>query len=380
MAMRNQPILITLLVFLIMNMSPDDELRSQIVSPEVHPDRKVTFRLLAPNAEKVLVKGLVGQDAQPMQKGDRGIWEVTVGPLVPELHSYVFEVDGADLLDPSNRMVKKWLTCQNMVEVPGTPPLLHEQQSVPHGVVHHHLYPSKSADRQRGVYVYTPPGYDREHPDGYPLLVLLHGFGDDESAWLEVGRAHYIADNLLAAGTIQPLVIAMPYGHPLPIERPRTFRNDYASRNIDAMDQDLQRDLMPLLERTYPITDSRMKRAIAGLSMGGGQSLTIGLRHLDQFAWIAGFSSATPSGDLDQQFSHLVEDVARTNERLGLLWIGCGKDDFLIDRNRDFTTWLSDKGIDHTYRLTDGGHDWTVWRKYLAELLPLLFLESGDSE
>jgi enterochelin esterase family protein len=372
--------LTTLLVFLIMNMAPDDELRSQIVSPEVHPDRTVTFRLLAPHAEKVFVKGLVGLDAQAMEKGERGIWEITVGPLVPELHSYVFEVDGADLLDPSNRMVKKWLTCENMVEVPGTPPLLHERQPVLHGVVHYHIYESDSTGRQRGVYVYTPPGYDAARPSPYPLLLLLHGFGDDESAWLEVGRANLIADNLIAAGKIQPMVIALPYGHPLPIERPRTFRDDYATRNIGALDEDFQQDLLPMLSDTYHLADSRAQRAIVGLSMGGGQSLTIGLRHLDQFAWIGGFSSATPQGNLDQQLAHLVEDVAKTNERISLLWIGCGEDDFLLERNQAFTAWLSDKEIDHVYRLTAGGHDWTVWRKYLAEFLPLLFHTTGESE
>jgi enterochelin esterase-like enzyme len=371
--MKHQPTFTTLLIFIIMNMSPDDELRSQIVSPEVHPDRTVTFRLLAPNAQEVIVKGLVGLEAQALEKGERGIWQVTVGPLKPELHSYVFEVDGANLLDPSNRRVKKWLTCENMVEIPGAPPLLHEQQSVPHGVVHHHIYDSGSAGHERGVYVYTPPGYAPARRAGYPLLVLLHGFGDDQSAWLEVGCANFIADNLIAAGKIKPLVIAMPYGHPLPLERPSTFRDDYAARNIEALDKDLQQDLMPLLERTYHLTDSRTQRAITGLSMGGGQSLTIGLQHLDQFAWIGGFSSATPQGDLDLEFANLVIDVNRTNKAIELLWVGCGKDDFLIERNQAFDAWLAEKGIDHTYRLTEGGHDWTVWRKYLAEFLPLLF-------
>jgi enterochelin esterase family protein len=266
-----------------------------------------------------------------------------------------------------------------MVEVPGTPPLLHEQQPVAHGVVHHHIYQSKSADHERGVYVYTPPGYDPRRQAGYPLLILLHGFGDDESAWLEVGRANLIADNLIAADTIPPLVIAMPYGHPLPIECPRTFVDDYAVRNINALDNDLQQDLVPFLERTYHLSDSRSERAVAGLSMGGGQALTIGLRRLDEFAWIGGFSAATPQGDLDQQLAGLTEDIQETNESIKLLWIGCGSDDFLYDRNEAFRAWLVRKGIDHTCRFTAGGHDWTVWRYYLAEFLPLLFHENGDN-
>ncbi len=206
----------------------------------------------------------------------------------------------------------------------------------------------------------------------YPLLVLMHGYGDDESAWLEVGRAHWIADNLIAQGKVVPLVIAMPYGHPLPLAESGTF-DDYATRNEVAMEQDLLQDLLPLLESQYRLKDDRLQRAIVGLSMGGGQSLTCGLKNLDRFAWVGGFSSATPRGDVDKQFADLLQDVSATNGQLKLLWIGCGKEDFLLERNEKFHTWLSEKKINHQYRLTDGGHDWMVWRKYLAEFLPQLF-------
>jgi len=350
----------------------EQDLFGQIVSPEVHADRTVTFRLEAPQASKVLVQGLAGVEPQALAKSDNGVWEVTVGPLAPELYSYKFSVDGAEVTDPHNRHVKKWLTVENLVEVPGDPPRLHEQQRVRHGVVHHHTYYSTTADCERGVYVYTPPAYRADGTDPYPMLVLMHGYGDDESAWLEAGRAHWIADNLIAQGKVVPLVIAMPYGHPLPLPKGGTF-DDYATPNQVAMEEDLMQNLLPLLAGQYRLKDDRLQRAVAGLSMGGGQSLTIGLKHLDRFAWIAGFSSATPVGDVDKQLANLLENVSATNEQLKLLWIGCGKEDFLLERNEQFHTWLSDKKINHHYRLTDGGHDWMVWRKYLAEILPQLF-------
>ena len=349
-----------------------DEIAAQLVSPEVHADRRVTFRIKAPQAERILVQGLAGQTPQSMTKHADGLWEVTIGPLAPELYSYVFNIDGTIVTDPHNRNVKKWLSMNSLVEVPGDPPRLHEQVDVPHGVVHHHLYDSKTTNTQRGVYIYTPPGYAANRPQAYPLVLLLHGYGDDESAWLEVGRVNFIMDNLLAVGKAVPIVVAMPYGHPLPIELKTEF-DDYAERNIKLMERDVLNDLIPYVTRHYHVSDDRQQRAIVGLSMGGGQSLTIGLKHLDHFAWIGGFSSAAPQGDLDSQFADLIRDVAVTNQRLKLLWIGCGKDDFLIKRNRQFVQWLTDKRIDHVFRESSGTHDWIVWRKYIAEFLPRLF-------
>lgn len=345
-----------------------DDLQAQLVSPQVHDDRRVTFRLNAPNAEQVQVTGIAGQPALDLAKDEKGIWQGIMGPLEPDLYSYVFEVDGATHVDPHNRHVKKWLSLESMVEVPADPPLLHEQAEVPHGAVHHHIYASKSAGHQRGVYVYTPPGYDRGQDTGYPTVFLLHGYGDDESAWIHVGRAHHIADNLIAQNEIQPTIIVMPYGHPLELERQADF-DDYAGRNLKVMERDLFEDLIPFLSQHYALATDRQQRAIVGLSMGGGQSLTIGLKHLDRFAWVGGFSSGAPQGDINAQFPDLVANVDAVNMQLGLLWIGCGKDDFLLQRNNEFVKWLEDHQVKHTYRLTEGGHDWIVWRKYLAEFL-----------
>ena len=354
--------------------SVQQEIMGQIVSPEVHPDRRVTFRLKSAHASSVLVQGIAGLDAQPMTKGEEDVWEVTVGPLEPELYSYVFSVDGTIVTDPQNRQVKKWLSLNSMFLVPGDPPLLHEQQPVPHGVVHHHIYDSKATESQRGVYIYTPPGYQARAAQEYPLLVLMHGYGDDASAWIEVGRANFILDNLIAQSKVKPMVVAMPYGHPLPIEL-RTAFDNYADRNMVLMQRDVLQDLIPFVAQNYRLKKGREYRGIVGLSMGGGQSLTIGLHNLDEFAWIGGFSSAAPQGALQEQYADLLADVAATNVRVKLLWIGCGKDDFLLQRNRTFIEWLKQNGIEHTYHESEGGHAWEVWRRYLATFLPMLFQE-----
>ena len=251
------------LVFLLQGGLVEQELLAQIVSPEVHADRRVTFRLKAPQASEVVVQGIAGLDARPLTRNSEGNWEVTLGPLAPELYSYVFNVDGTVVTDPSNRHVKKWLSVNSLCEVPGDPPLLHELQNVPHGVVHHHIYSSKSADAQRGVYVYTPPGYKPDATDRYPLVLLLHGYGDDESAWIEVGRANLIADNLLAQKKIQPMIIAMPYGHPLPIEL-RTRFDDYSARNLVLMEKDVLQDLLPYLHQCYRIADDPQQQRHRG--------------------------------------------------------------------------------------------------------------------
>lgn len=351
------------------------DLYSQLTSPVVHSDRRVTFAVRAPEAKTVLLKGLLGKGSLPLHRGTDGVWTMTTEPLAPDLYSYLFEIDGADQLDLHNRDVKKWLSLENQFEVPGDPPLLHEATNVPHGVLHQHWYHSKTTGSQRRVFVYTPPSYNQESPD-YPALYLLHGYGDDESAWLEVGRAQFIVDNLLARRKIRPLVVVMPSGHPLKLDRTQPF-DDYADRNVKWMEQDLLNDLEPFVQQSYRISRERSQRAIAGLSMGGGQSLTIGLNHVDHFAHVGAFSAAAPQGSIFDQLAvwSLPQDGLR--ERLPNLWIACGVDDFLLERNRTFHRQLDERKIPHHYLETVGDHSWFVWRKYLAEYLERTFPASG---
>jgi enterochelin esterase family protein len=347
-------------------------LQQLLVSPEVHGDRRVTFRLRAPQATAVKVTGVAGQSPVVLQRDSAGIWQGTTAPLPPQRYSYLFEVDGAAQIDPYNRQVKKWLSLESMFEVPGEPPGDYEQTSVPHGVIHHHIYWSQAAGCERGVCVYTPPDYDLNRSPGYPTLYLLHGYGDDQTTWTEVGRAHFVADNLLACNQIESTVMVMPYGHPLPLELHTPF-DHYTARNLMLMEQDLLQELMPLVRANYRTDADRGRQAIAGLSMGGWQALSIGLEHREQFAWIGGFSPAAPLGDLAVHLPRLAASAADAAPPVSLLWIGCGQEDFLLDRNHALIDWLQGRKLRHEFHRTPGGHDWIVWRNYLAEFLRRVF-------
>jgi enterochelin esterase family protein len=342
-----------------------------VISPESQSDGHVTLRFLAPNAQAVSLQGL-SKEAQPMTKDADGVWSITVGPLAPDFYSYTFSVDGATVTDPRNRNVKKWIRSESAFEVKGEPPTLGTFLDVPHGVVHRHVFFSKSRQRENAIQVYTPPGFDPRGAAKYPVLYLLHGFGDDETAWIEPGRANYIADNLLAKHLTVPAVIVMTNGHPVPIplaQRP----SNYSAENNAAMERELLDEVIPLVEKNYPVKTDAANRAIAGLSMGGGHSLNIGLTHLDRFGWIGGFSSGAPTDDLDKKFAALAESAKTKSGGPKLVWIAVGKNDFLLEQNKKFVGWLEAQHIPHTWTITEGAHEWPVWRRYLGEFLPLLF-------
>jgi enterochelin esterase-like enzyme len=344
-----------------------------LISPEVFPDRRVTFRLRAPNAKEVTVSGEWGGGARAMTSDESGTWTVTVGPIDADIYGYSFSVDGFQTLDPGNPAIKPMRSPRtSTLEVPGDPPRLHEFQDVNHGTVRVHEYRSRSLDRKRGLYIYTPPGYDQDPGARYPVLYLFHGSGDNEATWTAFGRAHLITDNLLARGKAKPLVIVMPDGHAAP-SRPSGVPAEGRSRNVVAFERDLLDDVMPFVEANYRVRSDPASRAIAGLSMGGGQSLTIGLNHPDQFAWVGGFSAAV--FDPERSIAPALANPTGTDSKLRLVWIACGKDDRLIENARQFSAVLKEKGIRHEFQTTEGGHSWPVWRRYLEEFVPLLFVE-----
>jgi enterochelin esterase-like enzyme len=340
-----------------------------IVSPEVAADGHVTFRMLAPNARAVSVNGIRHLASQSMVKDDKGLWSATVGPLAADIYEYTFSIDGAVVTDPHNRDIKKYFSSVSLFEVPGTPPILAEAQKVPHGVVHHQVYASVVRGIDAGLEVYTPPGYDPRAATLYPVVYLLHGFGDREEAWTDVGHANTIADNLIAQGRIPPMIIVMPYGHPVPVDQ-RESMKDYGAKNDAAMEKDLVGQVIPLVDLDYRADPRAKMRAIVGLSMGGGQSLGIGLVHPELFGWVGAFSAAAPEKNFDATFAAIVKDPAL---RPRVLWIGVGKDDFLLKRNEAFHAWLEQKGIVHTWVVSDGGHEWPNWRAYLPQFLELIF-------
>ncbi len=345
---------------------------SPLVSPEVHPDGSVTFRYLDPYSQEVLLH-LEGAKPVMMQKDDLGVWSITTAPLTPDYYGYIFTNADVPVIDPSNSLIlPNLLQTENMVHVPGPATLPWEVNDQPHGVVHHHFYKSAVVGDQRDFYVYTPPGYDPHAQTEYPVLYLLHGFGQKSSSWTEVGFANVILDHLIDEGTGKPMIVVMPEGYGGPdILAPGAYWNDAVrGRNFDKFTQALLTEVIPQVERDYQVKKDRDARAIAGLSMGGAQSLLAGLNHLDEFAWIGSFSSGGIKNNFEQEFPAL---DASANTKLHLLWVACGSDDPLIGINREIREWLKRKGVAHTDIETPGAHTWMVWRRNLANFVPLLF-------
>jgi enterochelin esterase-like enzyme len=339
---------------------------ARTISPQVGRDRRVTFRVNAPQAKDVALYGnwSGGTGPLPLKRGGDGVWTATVGPLPPQIYTYTFGVDGLRVPDPVNARVAtspSW-GLASLVEVPGDRPDPWTSRPVPAGALTTHFY--SSHHERRGVIVYTPPGYEKGL-DRYPVLYLLHGFGDDESAWTNVGRAHLVADNLLADGKIVPAIIVMPNAHVLPPQEAATY--DWVGNRTQFREELLEK-IIPLVEGRYRVQADAAHRAIAGLSMGGGHALFIGLQQPDRFAWIASMSGGVPPP------SSLSIDGKVVNRNAKLLWISCGRlDDQTLASNRDLVAYLKEHEIRHIWRETDGAHSWMVWRESLAELLPLLF-------
>ncbi len=342
--------------------------RAPVVSPEVAVDGKVTLRLAAPKAQTVALDSgdlaaTLGVKALPaMAKGDDGVWAVTLGPVPPGIYEYSFKVDGVKVTDPNSSNVFGDRTgSRGYVEVPGPAgsPRADAWRKVPHGTVHTHWYESSAAaGARRRVHVYTPPGYEKDSRK-YPVLYLLHGSGDNDSHWTLLGQANVIADNAIADGKAVPMLIVMPDGH-VPTTGDRTA----------AFETELMKDVRPLVEGNYRTETGRSKRAIAGLSMGGNQALAVGLKNADDFAYVGAFSAGVREGS--PAYAAL-NDPAKLNDRLKLLWVGIGTDDFLLNANRDYAKKLDAANVKHEYKETSGGHRWGVWRDYLAGFLPRLF-------
>ncbi|MEP6756595.1 MAG: alpha/beta hydrolase-fold protein [Chthonomonadales bacterium] len=352
-----------------------------LLSPEVHKDHTVSFRLRAPAANQVFLVGEItqGKGPQPMTKDEDGLWTITVGPLPPEIWIYNFRVDGVDTLDSANPAIKPVPPGQltsNFVEVPGDSPAEYDAQPVPHGQVRMMLYESSVMGVVRWLWVYTPPGYDGSKKR-YPVLYLLHGNGEDQSGWVRNGRANLILDNLIAQGKSKQMIVVMPQGHALqaagvaPLQR----LTGETSMFSPLFPRDLLEDVIPLVEKDYRVERNANSRAIAGLSMGGGQALSIGLSHPELFKYVLGFSAAVGGNFLDITgvLDNVYQNPASVNKEYKLIWISCGRQDFLYRANKSLADDLTSHGIRHKYIETEGTHVWSVWRQNLISALPLLF-------
>ena len=346
-------------------------------SHEVNADRSVTFRYYAPTAQKVTLGLDYDHHPIPLVKGSDGVWTYTTGPLAPALHMYGLQVDGTGVLDPLNPAVDPNLAFRtNEVTVPGASPQLWDLTDVVHGVLHHHVYRSAAIVGLPGgtedYYVYTPPGYDPASARRYPVLYLLHGWSSLADSWSHEGKANLVLDNLVAQGRAVPMVVVMPmgYGDMGFVTGGFGQWNDEAKigRNLYLFSRALLTEIVPQVEASYRVSVRREDRAIAGLSMGGGESLIIGLGHPDLFGWVGGFSSATLYADFGKVLPGL--DPAKAPR---LLWVACGSEDDLIAPNRRFVAWLRQRGFNPAAIETPGIHNWPVWRDNLVNFAPLLF-------
>ena len=376
---RNQLASILLAAYLpiisVMAQSRGGSPEKPVVSPEVSPDRQITFRIHAPKAEAVKLSGpdIPGNGkSTPMTKGANGVWEMTIGPIDPGAYHYEFNLDGAPVVDPQNPATSGsrnhvW----SLVVVPGSDFM--DTRQVPHGAVAAVTYYSTALQCFRRLHVYTPPGYETGKGK-FPVFYLLHGSGDCDEAWTSVGRAGFILDNLLAAGKAKPMVVVMPAGH---TEMARTENPRSAG---DAFAKDFLGDIMPLVEKNYRVYPDRAHRAIAGLSMGGAQTLDIGISHLNQFAYLGVFSSgvlegmrgSAPKPAFEERNRQMLAD-AKLKKGLKLFWFATGKDDFLVQKSRATVELFKRHDFNVVYRETDGAHTWVNWRNYLNEFAPQLF-------
>lgn len=349
----------------------------RVISPSVHADGRVTFRLIAPKASEVALSGDWTTAPAPLKKASDGVLEVTVGPLAPDVYTYNFVADGLRLPDPSNRLLKTGTGLSSIFEVPAPTSAFYDFRPVPHGDVQVITFRSKTAGGLRRFTVYTPPGYGENQKTRYPVLYLIHGGGDDETGWTSLaGRAHLIMDNSLAEGKAKPAIIVMPNGH-IYTGSPTDFTesgDEIATKNVPYVEKEIVGEILPLVERKFRVIANRENRAVIGLSRGGRQSVYIGLNNLGLFAYVGGFSAALLPETLDQDFGKPLADPARLDRDLRLLWIGCGTEDSReLPRAEKFSALLKSKGIRHTVRTIPGAHTWLVWRRFLAEVLPLLF-------
>ncbi len=349
--------------------------------PRIHADLRATFRLKAPDAQKVQVD--VGGAKYEMTKDAEGYWTATSAPLVPGFHYYFLIIDGVTVSDPASETYFGYGKQASGIEVPEAGVDFYQPKNVPHGEVRERWYQSKITGAWRRCLVYTPPGYDTQTKLRYPVLYLQHGAGENERGWNNQGRVSFILDNLLAEGKAKPMLIVMDHGYATkpgegaaaPAPRPA---GQFASTTFEEV---IINELIPLIDATYRTLPDREQRAMAGLSMGGMQTIQITLRNLDKFAYIGGFSGAAGGMsnapfDPKTAYGGAFSDAAAFNKKVRLLWLGVGtkESERIYTSLKTFHETLEKAGIKHIYYESPGtAHEWQTWRRSLAEFAPRLF-------
>lgn len=366
--------------------APDDGSRPAATNvlnaqyPRVHPDGRVTFRFSAAAAQKVQLQpggadnGL-GKGPIDMTRDEKGIWSITIPPAVPGFHYYWFVVDGVNVNDPSSETFFGWGRQTSGIEVPEPGVDFYEPRDVPHGEVRVKWYLSKVTGGWRRAYVYTPPEYDKSLKARYPVLYLQHGAGENETSWTKQGRANLILDNLIGAGKAVPMIVVMETGYATrpgatPVQGPTG-----APATPNAFEEVVIKDLIPMIDSNYRTIADRASRAMAGLSMGGNQTLQITSANLDTFAWVGAFSAPLRNFDIKTSFGGVLADGAAYNKRVRLLWIGAGTGETIfLEAAGQLHKALDAAGVKHVMFESSGtAHEWQTWRRSLNDFAPRLF-------
>lgn len=368
-------------------------------SPEIHADRSITFTLKAPDARKVHVEGGDGLGSGPfeMSKSTDGVWSVTTPPVVPGFHYYWFVLDGVPVNDPGSETYFGYGRETSGIEIPEDGANYYLVKNVPHGEVREKWYFSKTTGKWRRALVYTPPDYDKNTKTSYPVLILQHGAGENETGWTKQGHANFIVDNLIAEGQAKPMIVVMDRGYASkagtsPVEPGSDMSPENYRRAFGAFEDVIVNDLMPSIDAAYRTIRDKDHRAMAGLSMGGMQTLFIALHHLDKFAYIGSFSGPIRAGvnagnagaekaplgyfDTKSAYDGAFADPGAFNKQVKLLWlgVGTGEPSFFRDGIKGANDALRAAGVKVTYVESAGtSHEWQTWRRALNDFAPRLF-------
>jgi enterochelin esterase-like enzyme len=349
----------------------------QFDSPEIAADHSVTFKVHSANAQTITINGswMGYGETLDLKKGAEGVWSVSVGPLEPSLYHYNFFIDGVSAIDPKNaHALRDGVRYASMLIVPGEASEKFEINNVPHGTLSKVWYDSPSLKLYRRMYVYTPPGYESSN-EKYPVFYLLHGGGGDEDAWTSLGRANYIMDNLIAEGKAKPMIIVMTNGNAFQTsslqtepDAPELTRENYRQYS-GLFEKSLVQDVIPFIEKNYRVKASKENRAIAGLSMGGGHTVTATTEYPNVFGYIGVFSAGLfdANADMEEKF------VALKLSGINKYWVGVGKDDFVMESTKRLRNVLDKTSIAYEYHESSGGHTWANWRDYLSIFAPECF-------
>jgi len=360
--------------------TPNDTL----ISPEVQADNRVTFRIYAPKASEVTLRGDWMESPAPvkLEKDEKGVWAATISALPPDFYSYSFSVDGVRTLDPKNPTIKQGInSVDNMFFLAGAGAEFQDNKPVPHGEIRKVWYQSTTLGMQRRMHIYFPPGYDNGK-ERYPVFYLLHGGGDEDSGWSTIGRAGFILDNLIAEKKARPMIVVMPNGSlPRPANLPPPTPGTPPDPAVTAAQQErftneLLKDVAPFVEKNYRVAPGAANRAIAGLSMGGGQTTRVVTTNPDQFAyigvWSAGVNPQT-SADFEKRAAAMLDNADKVNKQIKLLSISVGDKDFALAGSKNLAEILKKRGIKHEMHISGGGHTWINWRNYLRDYAQVLF-------